>query len=136
MGYDFGEYPFLAQHFAFPTQYQENYDIKYCAYLESMLMQFYGNYKCNIALIVLWISTYFVLFFNWGRMSISNALKVTISQKSILQIRNILMPMSKMVCINKFLHMFTHFAFARQKRFKKCLSLTKLLPRYDDHHIW
>ena len=67
--------------------------------------------------------------------SIPNALKLTISQKSILQIQNILMAMSKMVCINKLIHMFTHFGFARQKRFKKCPSLTKLLPRYDDHHI-
>ena len=50
----FGEYPFLTQHFALPTQCQENYDIKYRIYLESMLMQFYGNYKCNIALVVLW----------------------------------------------------------------------------------
>ena len=41
-----------------------------------------------------------------------------------------------MVCISKLIHMFTHFGFARQKRFKKCPSLTKLLPRYDDHHIY
>ena len=67
--------------------------------------------------------------------SIPNALKLTISQKSILQIQNILMAMSKMVCINKLIHMFTHFGFATQKRFKKCPSLMKLLPRYDDHHI-
>ena len=36
------------------------------------------------------------------------------------------MAMSKMVCINKLIHMFTHFGFARQKRFKKCPSLMKL----------
>ena len=86
MGNDFGEYPLLTQHFNLPTQYQENYDIKYRIYLESMLMQFYGYYECNIALLVLWLSTYFALFSNWGRMSITNALKLTISQKSILQI--------------------------------------------------
>ena len=43
MGNNFGEYPFLTEHFALPTQYQENYDIKYRIYLESMLMQFYGK---------------------------------------------------------------------------------------------
>ena len=53
MGNNFGEYPLLMQLFNLPTQYQENYDIKYLIYLESMLMQFYGYYKCNIALIVL-----------------------------------------------------------------------------------
>ena len=68
-------------------------------------------------------------------MSITNALKLTISQKSILQIQNILMAMSKMVCINKLIHMFTQFGFARQKRLKKCPSLTKVLPRYDDQHL-
>ena len=41
----------------------------------------------------------------------------------------------EMVCISKLIHMFTHFGFARQKRFKKCPSLMKLLPRYDDYHI-
>ena len=65
MGNDFGEYPLLTQHFNLPTQYQENYDIKYRIYLESMLMQFYGYYECNIALLVLWLSTYFALFSNW-----------------------------------------------------------------------
>ena len=129
MGNDFGEYPLLTQHFNLPTQYQENYDIKYRIYLESMLMQFYGYYKCNIAFVVLWLATYFALFSNWGIMSITNALKMTIFQKSILQIQNILMAMSKLVCINKLIHMFTHFGFATQKRFKKCPSLKKLLPR-------
>ena len=86
MGNNFGEYPFLTQHFALPTQYQENYDIKYRIYLESMLMQFYGYSKCNIALVVLGLSTYFALFFNWSKMFITNALKLTICQNSILQI--------------------------------------------------
>ena len=98
-------------------------------------MQFYGYYKCNIAFVVLWLATYFALFSNWGIMSITNALKMTIFQKSILQIQNILMAMSKLVCINKLIHMFTHFGFATQKRFKKCPSLMNLLPTYDDHHI-
>ena len=50
------------------------------------------------------------------------------------------MAMSKLVCINKLIHMFTHFGFATQKRFKKCPSLMKLLPDmmiiiYDDMSI-
>ena len=66
MGNDFGEYPLLTQHFALPTHYQENYDIKYRIYLENILLQFYGYYKCNIAVVVLWLSTYFALFSNFS----------------------------------------------------------------------
>ena len=86
-----------------------------------------------------------IVVIRWSRKSfldqsvtsrLDTFLKLTISQKSILQIQNILMAMSKLVCINKLIHMFAHFGFATQKRFKKCPSLTKLLPRYDDHHIW
>ena len=84
MDNNFGEYPLLTQQFNLPTQYQDNYDIKYRIYLENILLQFYGYYKCNI--VVLWLSTYFALFSNWGRVSITNSLKLTISQKSILQI--------------------------------------------------
>ena len=86
MDNNFGEYPLLTQQFNLPTQYQDNYDIKYRIYLESMLMQFYGYSKCNIALVVLGLSTYFALFFNWSKMFITNALKLTICQNSILQI--------------------------------------------------
>ena len=86
-----------------------------------------------------------IVVIRWSRKSfldqsvtsrLDTFLKLTISQKSILQIQNILMAMSKLVCIDKLIHMFTHFGFAREKRFRKCPSLMKLLPRYDDHHIW
>ena len=48
--------------------------------------------------------------------------------------------MSKLVCINKLIHMFTHFGFATQKRIKKCPLLMKLLPDmmiiiYDDMRV-
>ena len=62
-------------------------------------------------------------------MSITDALKLTIPQKSIKQIQNILLAkyMSKLVCID-LSHMFTHFCSGKQKLSKKCPSLTKLLP--------
>ena len=91
------------------------------------------SYKKLTALIMHSCPCYESILLIW---SIPNALKLTISQKSILQIQNILMAMSKMVCINKLIHMFTHFGFARQKRFKKCPSLTKLLPRSGLHKLW
>ena len=83
------------------------------------------SYKKLTALIMHSCPCYESILLIW---SIPNALKPTISQKSILQIQNILMAMSKMVCINKLIHMFTHFGFARQKPFKKCPSLTKNCP--------
>lgn len=80
---NFGDCPSLTPRFALLTQSQESYNTKLSIYLESMLMQCYGNYICKIAFVVLWLSTYFALFFKWGRMSITDVLKLTIPQKSI-----------------------------------------------------
>ena len=83
VGNNFGGCSSLTTRFALLTQNQESYNTKHSIYLESMLMQCYGNYICKIAFVVLWLSTYFALFFKWGRMSITDALKLTIPQKSI-----------------------------------------------------
>ena len=88
-GNNFGGCPSLTPRFALLTQNQESYNTKHSIYLESMLMQCYGNYICKIAFVVLWLSTYFALFFKWGRMSITDAPNLTIPQKSICQIQNI-----------------------------------------------
>ena len=37
------------------------------------------------------------------------------------------MAMSKLVCINKLIHMFAHFGFATQKGFMKCPSLNEII---------
>ena len=54
------------------------------------LLQYYGDYKINIALVVSsLIDINLPCFFIWGRMSITNAPKLAISQK--YKIENILM---------------------------------------------
>ena len=53
MGNNSGGCPSLTPRFALLTQNQESYDTKHSIYLESMLMQCYGNYICNIAFVVL-----------------------------------------------------------------------------------
>ena len=44
LGNNFGDCPSLTPRFALLTQYQKSYDTKHSIYLESMLMQCYGNY--------------------------------------------------------------------------------------------
>ena len=52
-GNNFGGCPSLTPRFALLTQNQESYNTKHSIYLESMLMQCYGNYICKIAFVVL-----------------------------------------------------------------------------------
>ena len=53
LGNNLADCPSLTSRFALLTQYQESYDTKHSIYLESMLIQCYGNYICNIAFVVL-----------------------------------------------------------------------------------
>ena len=88
------------------------------------------------ATLLSWFSA-FALFFKWGRMTITDSTNLTIPQKFIQQIQNILLAklqskyMPKLVCID-LSHMFTNFCSARQKLSKKCPSLTKLQPIFDN----
>ena len=52
VGKNLSDCPSLTLRFALLTQYQKSYDTKHSLYLETKLMQCYGNYICNIAFIV------------------------------------------------------------------------------------
>ena len=69
MGTNFGDCPSPPPRFPVLTHNQESYDTQY-----DMLMQSYGKFSA--------------LFFNLGRMSITNAPNLTITEISIQQIQN------------------------------------------------